>query len=236
MQTSAIKSPFKLKGRVYTLTVLQVLEDDYDAFSTQLSQMRVQAPRLFERMPVVIDCSGLSRTQFNLQRYCQLLRQNNIIPVAAQGVPEGCEADVIEEGLAIVNASASDDKPFQEKFLQQSSPAPVEKVALFANKTIHTPLRSGQQAVCKGGDLIIAASVSHGAELLADGNIHVYGVLRGRALAGMSGDKNARIFCQAIEAELVSIAGVYRLSDQLQKFDSPCQVYLQDEKIQIERL
>ncbi|MRB49474.1 septum site-determining protein MinC, partial [Bacillus thuringiensis] len=80
--------------------------------------------------------------------------------------------------------------------------------------------------VCKGGDLVITASVSHGAELLADGNIHVYGALRGRALAGISGDKQARIFCHSLEAELVSIAGFYRLSDAITPQPGPCQIFL----------
>jgi septum site-determining protein MinC len=88
--------------------------------------------------------------------------------------------------------------------------------------------------VSKGGDLVITASVSHGAELLADGNIHVYGALRGRALAGIAGDKNARIFCQSLEAELVSIAGFYRLSDAIEPIASPCQIFIHDERIQIE--
>ena len=88
----------------------------------------------------------------------------------------------------------------------------------------------------KGGDLVITAAVSHGAELLADGNIHVYGALRGRALAGIAGDKLARIFCQSLEAELVSIAGCYRLSDAIGKIAGPCQIYLQDDRIQIDPL
>ena len=102
---------------------------------------------------------------------------------------------------------------------------------------LHTaPVRSGQQIVAKGCDLIVTASVSHGSELLADGNIHIYGVLHGRALAGISGDKNARIFCHSFDAELVAIAGVYCLSDALTPHDSPCQIYLQDDRIVLDYL
>ena len=85
------------------------------------------------------------------------------------------------------------------------------------NLVITTPVRSGQQVYAKGGDLIIIAPVSAGAEVLADGNIHIYGPLRGRALAGVSGDKSARIFCQSLEAELISIAGSYKVNEDLQK-------------------
>jgi septum site-determining protein MinC len=77
------------------------------------------------------------------------------------------------------------------------------------------PVRSGTQIYARGGDLIVTAAVSPGAELVADGNIHVYGVLRGRALAGAGGDAAARIFCTRLEAELVSIAGRYMVSEQL---------------------
>ena len=99
-----------------------------------------------------------------------------------------------------------------------------------------SPVRSGQRLINKGGDLVITASVSHGAELLADGNIHVYGALRGRALAGMSGDIHARIFCMSLEAELLSIAGFYRLSDSIEPIHGPCQIYLENEQIKIEPL
>ena len=80
---------------------------------------------------------------------------------------------------------------------------------------ITQPIRSGQQIYVPGGDLIVMASVGHGAELLADGNIHVHGALRGRALAGVMGDKNAMIYCKSLEAELVSVAGQYRISEDL---------------------
>lgn len=82
-------------------------------------------------------------------------------------------------------------------------------------KVITTPVRSGQQVYARGGDLIILAPVSHGAEILADGNIHVYGPLRGRALAGVMNNIKANIFCQSLEAELVSIAGTYQINESL---------------------
>jgi septum site-determining protein MinC len=76
-------------------------------------------------------------------------------------------------------------------------------------------VRSGQRIVAEHGDLVVVASVSSGAELIAHGNVHVYGRLRGRALAGVDGDRTARIFCQSLEAELIAIAGLYKTSDDL---------------------
>ncbi|MGC2413773.1 MAG: septum site-determining protein MinC, partial [Stellaceae bacterium] len=96
-----------------------------------------------------------------------------------------------------------------------AAPAPAMQPARPAARLVTTPVRSGTQIYARGTDLIVTASVSSGAELVADGNIHVYGPLRGRALAGASGDTAARIFCSRLEAELVSIAGNYLVSDQL---------------------
>jgi septum site-determining protein MinC len=98
---------------------------------------------------------------------------------------------------------------------------------------ITQPVRSGQQIVAKACDLVIVSSVGHGAELLSDGNIHVYGPLRGRALAGIAGDKNARIFCTQLDAELISIAGFYRLRESIPAMNGPCQIFIQDDRLQV---
>ena len=100
------------------------------------------------------------------------------------------------------------------------------------------PVRSGQRIYAAGGDLIVVASVSSGAELLADGNIHVYGALRGRALAGVTGDTSRRIFCYDLQAELVAIAGRYRVSEDIAPSTRgrPVQVLLQDRTLCIDEL
>lgn len=103
---------------------------------------------------------------------------------------------------------------------------------------VSRPVRSGQRVYAAGGDLSIVAAVSSGAELMADGNIHVYGPLRGRALAGMNGNLGARIFCQDLQAELISIAGHYRVSEnipaEMQGF--PVQIFLDQKILRIEKL
>lgn len=118
---------------------------------------------------------------------------------------------------------------------RQAAVKKVETIENTPTKIIYQPVRSGQQVYAKGGDLIVLAAVSPGAEILADGNIHVYGPLRGRALAGVQGDTKARIFCHSLEAELVSIAGQYKISEDLQKsgWKSSSQVYLVDDKLTI---
>src|SRR5690606_16388031 len=94
-------------------------------------------------------------------------------------------------------------------------------------------VRSGRQIYAQGGDLVIVGPVSPGAELLADGSIHVYGALRGRALAGVSGDERARIFCQSLEAELISIAGLYRIAEDIDRavLRKQVQIYLEEGRL-----
>ncbi len=233
MNDNLLKSQaFKLKGRLYTFTVMQLLDLNRLLFEQQLDEAIAKAPRLFDRTPIVLDCSTIDGEQLDLQSLCQYMRQHGLIPVAIQGGGPLLETLAQCQGLAVFNTSCTQDKPLVEK-QTSSGPSGVETIK---TKLLTTPVRSGQQVVSKGGDLVITAAVSHGAELLADGNIHVYGALRGRALAGIAGDKQARIFCQSLEAELVSIAGFYRLSDAIGVFSGPCQIFLQDDHIQIEPL
>ncbi len=105
------------------------------------------------------------------------------------------------------------------------------------SRLITQPVRSGTQIYARGADLVVTAPVSAGAEIMADGNIHVYAALRGRALAGAGGDAEARIFCSRLEAELVSIAGHYLVSDQIppEHRGSPVQIALVDDRLTIER-
>jgi septum site-determining protein MinC len=222
---------FKLKGRLYTFTVLQVLNTESALFSQQLSAVIQKAPKLFEQSPVVLDLSSINHIDFDLAALCAVVREHGIIPVAVQGGTPFLDAVAQCQGLAVLHGSSSQDKTVLDVNIEQ--PSTIESAK---SKLVTLPVRSGQQMVAKGGDLVVTAAVSHGAELLADGNIHIYGALRGRALAGISGDKNARIFCQSLEAELLSIAGYYRLSDAIEPMQVPCQIYLENEHILIEPL
>ena len=223
---------FKLKGRLYTLTVLHLLTTDLDSLDDNLADMILKAPKLFENTPIVLDFSSIKNESIDLQPICQRLRKSGLIPVAIQGANSAIQSLALLDGLALLGASSSQDKLLAYDEAALAEPA----VETIKTKLLTTQVRSGQQVVSKGGDLVIIASVSHGAELLADGNIHVYGALRGRALAGIAGNKNARIFCQTLDAELVSIAGFYRLRDAIEPPAGACQIYLQDDHIQIDPL
>lgn len=127
----------------------------------------------------------------------------------AETVKEEKPAEVVAEKAAEAEESAKAAAP--EK--PTEPPPPVVR----PTKLVTTPVRGGVQIYAAGGDLIVLAPVSPGAELLADGNIHVYGPMRGRALAGVKGDTSARIFCQQLAAELVSIAGNYKVAEDLRR-------------------
>lgn len=124
--------------------------------------------------------------------------------------------------------------------LDQTPPAnPPAHGQTAATRVIDRPVRSGQQIYARGGDLVVLGMVSHGAEVIADGNIHVYGPLRGRAIAGANGDADARIFAASMEPELIAIAGTYRTTDKPLGSDvlgKPAQVRLRDDKLLVEPL
>ena len=115
-----------------------------------------------------------------------------------------------------------------------------EKTPTFTASTtvVMRPVRSGQRIYAQGGDLVVLGQVSSGAEVMADGHIHVYAALRGRALAGLKGNHEARIFCQDLRAELISVAGHYRISENIDTRLSghPVQVYLEDKILRIDLL
>lgn len=221
---------FKLKGRLYTLTVLHILDMEENSFRNNLDDMVSKAPRLFEHTPIVLDFSSVDADASQFKTICGILRAKGLIPIAVQGASESLQKMALASGLAIIGGSSFQDKELIEK------PAESKASEKSQSKIINSPVRSGQQVVSMHGDLIILGSVSHGAELLATGNIHIYGALRGRALAGINGNKNARIFCQLLDAELVSIAGYYQLREVITPPQTPCQIYLRDMSIQIDSL
>jgi septum site-determining protein MinC len=138
----------------------------------------------------------------------------------------------LEAATAAGLASFAPNASTQPRSVEPAAPPAAAKARLVTG-----PVRSGTQIYARGGDLIVTAAVSPGAELVADGNIHVYGALRGRALAGANGDSTARIFCTRLEAELVSIAGRYLVSEQLPSDTRsfPVQIALVDDQLTITR-
>jgi len=180
---------------------------------------------------IALDFSSLpdSPTAVEVMALAGLLRQYNLPVIAARGGNKGQMAAAKEAGLIA---------------LSDEGVAPVVSVAQSAAErvpamVITRPVRTGQQIYAKGGDLVVLALVSAGAEVIADGDIHVYAPLRGRALAGARGDTNTRIYTTCLEAEIVSVGGIYRTLDEALPASikaRPAQVYLDQERLVIEAL
>ncbi len=227
---------------------------------------RVQrAPKLFERAAVVVDFGSLSRCPDPAiaRQLLDGLRAAGVLPVALAFGTSEVEALSHEVGLPLLAkfraqyeragaAEAGASAP-----AAASAPATAAATAVVAPATaadesretpsapgvapgmVHTaPVRSGQQVYAQGRDLTVCAAVGAGAEVMADGSVHVYGPLRGRAMAGALGDTSARIFCREFHAELVAVAGHYKVLDEIpQQFHGKAvQIFLRNEALVIEEL
>lgn len=209
-----IRTPIKsnailaLKGGLYPLTAIQLLENDLTKLSYQLDEKIKQAPNFFQYAPLILDLQHLTKsTEFiDFEALIALLKSKKLIPIGVRGLSLALKEKAINAGLAIF----PEEKPSKKEVLAEAA-----SETILGSRVITQPVRSGQQIYAPGGDLIILSSVSHGAEVLADGHVHVYGTLRGRALAGVMGNAEAMIICKSLEAELVSVAGQYRLSEDL---------------------
>jgi len=233
---------------------LRVRTLDVERLVAEMRERVERAPKLFARAAVVVDFGGLSRTPDvdTARALLAGLRAVGVLPVAlAYGTSE------------IQALSNRLDLPLLAKFRAQyepvgdipksvpepvalSRPEPAAAPALEAPSApraapglVHTtPVRSGQQVYAQARDLTVCATVGAGAEVIADGSVHVYGTLRGRALAGAQGDARARIFCREFHAELVAIAGHYQVLEEIPKDlrGKAVQVWLEDDKLRIAEL
>lgn len=222
--------PFELKGSLFTLTVLRLFQLDRAAIERHLTEKIKQAPSFFNNTPVVIDLEGMidSSNGLDFNSLYELLRTHGMVPVGIRNGTPMQQAAARLAGLPVLPESRAANNGNKTERVES---APVH------NQLINHPIRSGQQ-IYASGDLIVLGAVSAGAEVIADGNIHIYGVLRGRALAGVKRNAKARIFCQSLEAELISIAGNYRISEQIEPSDrgKAVQIYLVEDRLLIENL
>lgn len=223
--------PFELKGSLFTLTVLHLFQLDRTAIERHLAEKIKQAPSFFSNTPVVIDLEGLAESKegFDFKGLYELLRGHGMIPV---GIRNGSSKHQAAARLAGLPALPESRSTGATKKPERAEPAPSR------NRIVNHPVRSGQEIYAPDGDLIVLGAVSAGADVVADGNIHVYGALRGRALAGVKGDVETWIFCQSLEAELISIAGRYRVYEQIDPDDraKAVQIRLKEERLVIEQL
>jgi len=229
---------FELKGTVSSLTVLRLRTPDLSRIEPELTERVARAPHIFVQAPAVIDAGPLDGAPVDWGRLAQLLRQVKLVPVAAAGVA-GAEVDrAVAAGLGILQLGPR-LRTIEPEPPAEPPPAPVSTppVATPAREplTVTTPVRGGQVVYARGTDLVVAASVNPGAQVIADGSIHIWGPLRGRALAGAQGRADARIFCLSLEAELVSVNGEYVMAEEIPDAlrGRPAQVSFDGQRVKI---
>lgn len=239
VQAQASKPVLEFKGRMMTLTILRLMSPSVEALARELDRRVQEAPTFFRHLPVILDVAEVAETDLHmdLPGFVALLRNRDMMPVAIRGGDERWAQAAEAAGLPVYAAEREPAEAVQIRS-DGSEPAGQEGAKAGGGLLVTQPVRSGQQIYARGTDLVILAAVSPGAEVLADGHIHVYGTLGGRALAGVLGDTNARIFCKSFRAELVSVAGVYSVSEQFDETlaGQPAQVSLDGDTLQIERL
>ncbi|MDR6232483.1 septum site-determining protein MinC [Pseudomonas oryzihabitans] len=238
-------SVFQLKGNMLAVTVLELLRNDLGRLDRQLAQKVAQAPNFFQETPLVLalDKLGEDAGQLDLGALLDLCRRHGLRTLALRASRSEDLAAANDYDLPILPPSSGGrERQIEARDREPAKPVEPPKPAaptVNPTKIITAPVRGGVQLYAPAGDLVVLAPVSPGAELLADGNIHVYGPMRGRALAGVKGDTKARIFCQQLTAELLSIAGQYKVAEDLRRhpqWGNPVQVSLLGDVLNITRL
>ncbi|MEI7867494.1 MAG: septum site-determining protein MinC [Candidatus Methylumidiphilus sp.] len=236
-ESAEFVNAFEIKSGAVNLPVLKLLSVDMEYVSSQLWQKIRQAPEFFRNAPMAIDIHSLVDADVDIDfvGLVRAMRDCGLIPVGLCGGAERQnQAAQAAAGLSVISLARHELPPPASAPKPKAAPPPAE----VHTKIVEQPVRSGQRIYVAGGDLVVMSQVSAGAEIMADGNIHVYGTLRGRALAGVQGNLGCRIFCHDLQAELVSIGGHYKISENID--DSlrgvPVQIYLQDQSLIIQRI
>ncbi len=245
----------EFKSSTFFAPILILFNNDMVAIEESLQEKINLAPEFFKDSPLIIDLRELNKQNQDLDfaQIAHIVRKVGFFPVGIRGGNEqqnqqaralSIPIDTVrEQGNSIIIGETSKQEaakpiaPSEPTVTHEPArPVPVPPVAATAT-LVTQPIRSGQR-IYAAGDLIILSQVSAGAEIMAEGNIHVYNTLRGRALAGVHGNTAARIFCFDLQAELISIAGDYKTSEDLNKqtHNGPVQIYLQNHALIIKEI
>jgi septum site-determining protein MinC len=230
-QSEPTRQQVRLRGRSYVAFVFAPSVPIVDWLS-EIDQTLARSPGFFVGKPVVLDLSAVDISRPAISHLLLSLEKRNIRVLGIEGVaPTSLAANM--PPLLSGGRSCAVAQPIQEhgaaKGETKQEPVPPSSLLL------DSPVRSGQSIIFPDGDVTVVGSVSSGAEIVAGGSIHIYGTLRGRAMAGINGNSAARIYCQKIEAELLAIDGFYRTAEE---FDAalrnrPAQAWLEGETLRI---
>lgn len=264
MSTDKKKAPgtspaLEFKSSSLFVPIMILYHNDLAQIEQSLQEKIALAPEFFRNSPLVIDVQELNKQSINLdiEAITSMMRKIGLFPTGLRGGSK--KQNVQAQSLfipidaarqadnntppSIPAAQAVKTKPTEPTVIkaeiamkQPASPPPAQKETQ-ETKLVNHPIRSGQRLYA-ASDLIVMAPVSAGAEIIAEGNIHIYNTLRGRALAGVQGNTNARIFCSDLQAELISIAGDYKTNEDIDKaiHKKPVQIYLRNRALIIEEI
>lgn len=231
----------RIKGRSFLAVVLSP-DLPFDGWLARLDDLASRSAGFFLGRPVVLDVSGL---QVNRAELAGLLQELSTRGVSIMGL-EGARAAMIAPGMPPVlkggrPAADIDVDAVQPAFDQATAEAAAplaETRTVSASLIIREPVRSGQSVIFTEGDVTVVGSVASGAEVIAGGSIHIYGALRGRAMAGAVGNAAAQIFCRKMEAELLSIDGIYKMAEDMpaELLGQPVQMWLEGDSILAKKL
>lgn len=244
----------RIKGRSFLAVVLSP-DLPFEDWLGRLDDLASRSAGFFLGRPVVLDLAGLDIDRAQLKEFLEELAKRNVsvmgvegarpsligpgMPPALKGGRASSDVDVSEVPATVTAApeKAKDEKP-SEKEADAPQPVIMESRPQMQSLMIREPVRSGQSVIFPEGDITVIGSVASGAEVIAGGSIHIYGALRGRALAGSLGNAAARIFCRKMEAELIAIDGVYKMADDMPETlrGHPVQLWLEDDAIMAEKI
>jgi septum site-determining protein MinC len=236
-----------LKGSVLSLSILKVASADIEEVTQSLAGILGKAPAFFKGLPIVIELDVRIEDPMFLALLVEFLHQQELVPIGVRTEEQGVMEQAKFAGLAVFDPK---DKPKPDAVATAESAEPAEAISREAvasinpsssNETalmVRGAVRSGQQIVAKSRDLIVKGAVNPGAEIIADGHVHVYGPMRGKLFAGSNGNRDARIFVQKLDAELVCIAGFFLLADDIQSQyrGQAVEIYLADESLRFDVL
>ncbi len=231
---------FEIKGTVSSLTVLRLRAAELSRVEAELAARVTPHPQIFLHAPVIVDAAQVEG-EVPWSELVRVLRAAKLIPVGVTGARDADAA--LSAGLAPMQIGTR-----LRSVGPDDSSSPVAAPATAAAATtpessrppmvLTAPVRGGQVTYARASDLLVVASVNRGAQVIADGSVQIWGPLRGRALAGAQGRKDARILCLALDAELVSVAGEYLMAEEIPDAlrGKPAQIFLDGDHVRIAAL
>ena len=214
----------RFRGRSYVAFVFTPVAPIF-TWLEEIDATLARSPGFFVGRPVVLDLSGVELSQSAIAHMISSLESRNIRILGIEGI----DSAKLDRGMPPLLTGGRDRPP------EQPEPSKPEAQSRPTSLLLESPVRSGQSVVFPDGDVTVLGSVGSGAEIVAGGSIHVYGTLRGRAMAGVNGNATARIYCQRIEAELLAIDGYYQTAEDIDESlrNRPAQAWLDGDVLRI---